>query len=169
MKIENLNWYLRVIKNCMSFKERASRKEFFFVPMFITFAFGFLMYFTKIFLSDKVDDFVAWKIMVFSIMALTIIFIAVVVRRLHDINRSGWWSLIFLFPAINLYAFGFLLLVGGKSGLNQYGSSPEERVEQPPTLKTLFILFTLSSVVGLFSYFVYVGGLECDLSNQRMC
>ncbi|MFI3219352.1 MAG: DUF805 domain-containing protein [Methylococcales bacterium] len=89
MKIENLNWYLRVIKNCMSFKKRASRKEFFFVPMFITFAFGFLMYFTKIFLSDKVDDFVAWKIMIFSMLALTIIFIAVVVRRLHDINRNA--------------------------------------------------------------------------------
>ncbi len=57
-----------------------------------------------------------------------------VVRRLHDFNRSGWWSLIFLIFLLPLpwpplgYALTALSLVlvfvPGTHGPNRYGSRP---------------------------------------------
>ena len=57
-----------------------------------------------------------------------------VVRRLHDFNRSGWWSLILLIFLLPLpwpplgYALTalclVLLFVPGTRGPNRYGSRP---------------------------------------------
>jgi uncharacterized membrane protein YhaH (DUF805 family) len=50
--------------------------------------------------------------------------IAVTVRRLHDIGRSGWWYWISLIPLIG----GIILLVftcTGSQGPNQYGNGPD--------------------------------------------
>ena len=50
--------------------------------------------------------------------------LSVSVRRLHDIDRSGWWILIALVPLV-----GFILLIiwfasKGTPGDNQYGPNP---------------------------------------------
>ena len=50
--------------------------------------------------------------------------LAVIVRRLHDMNMSGKWTLLFLIPPIGI----LLLLYLAKSGDNddnQYGIVPE--------------------------------------------
>lgn len=44
--------------------------------------------------------------------------IAVGVRRMHDINKKGWWV---LFPIYNL----FLLARKGDEGVNKYGNKSE--------------------------------------------
>ena len=50
--------------------------------------------------------------------------IAVCVRRLHDIGKSGWWLLLCLIPIINL-----ILLVwyctDSQPGENQWGANPK--------------------------------------------
>ena len=52
--------------------------------------------------------------------------VAVSVRRLHDIDRSGWWVLLVLIPLIG----GIVLLVWacmrGTVGMNRFGSDPIE-------------------------------------------
>ena len=60
----------------------------------------------------------------FSI-AYFLIFIATSVRRLHDMDRSGWWWLVFLVPGIGQFIFtiwvGFFPPVPGENIPNRYG------------------------------------------------
>lgn len=55
--------------------------------------------------------------------------LAVSVRRLHDINKSGWWMLLCLIP---MGGFVILILecIEGDPGNNQYGPNPL-LLEQP--------------------------------------
>lgn len=48
--------------------------------------------------------------------------LAVAVRRMHDVGKSGWYILI---PVYNL----ILVLTPGNSGLNEYGPDPKNPVE----------------------------------------
>jgi uncharacterized membrane protein YhaH (DUF805 family) len=57
-------------------------------------------------------------------LALIVPSLAVGARRLHDIDRSGWWQLLLLIPII-----GWLILiywfVQPSQGPNSYGEGPE--------------------------------------------
>jgi uncharacterized membrane protein YhaH (DUF805 family) len=50
--------------------------------------------------------------------------LAVLVRRLHDTDRSGWWVLINVIPIIGWLVMLFFLLQPGSLGLNRYGPPP---------------------------------------------
>ena len=63
---------------------------------------------------------------------LTILFsltpsLAVTVRRLHDINRSGWWCLIGLIPILGFILQLVWMLTPGTRASNQFGSPPSRR------------------------------------------
>ena len=45
-------------------------------------------------------------------LAIIVPMIAVIVRRLHDTDRSGWWYLLMLVPIVGLVVLVFLLLPG---------------------------------------------------------
>lgn len=47
--------------------------------------------------------------------------IAVGVRRLHDIDRSGWWYLLVLVPVLGLIMIIALMFVEGTPGTNRFG------------------------------------------------
>lgn len=51
--------------------------------------------------------------------------IAVTVRRLHDIERSGWYALGFAFPPLGVVLLAILLAKDGDVELNRYGVSPK--------------------------------------------
>lgn len=51
--------------------------------------------------------------------------IALGVRRLHDMNASGWWYLLTLIPLVNLVLFLVLLFRPGTQGANLFGSDPK--------------------------------------------
>jgi uncharacterized membrane protein YhaH (DUF805 family) len=50
--------------------------------------------------------------------------LAVVVRRLHDTSRSGWWILIGLIPLVGIIIL-IVFLAQDSHGDNQYGPSPK--------------------------------------------
>ena len=85
--------FKNAIKTCLkdkyaNFKGRASRSEFWFFYLFL--AIGYAISISTIFISIKLF------IGTISIFALAMIIpsIAVTVRRLHDINKSGWFILL---------------------------------------------------------------------------
>jgi len=47
-------------------------------------------------------------------------------RRLHDINRTGWWLLIGILPLIGLIVLIVFLVQRGDAGENQYGPPPPD-------------------------------------------
>ena len=46
------------------------------------------------------------------------------IRRLHDLNRSGWWALIMLIPLVNLLFAVYVIFFKGTEGPNKYGPDP---------------------------------------------
>lgn len=50
-------------------------------------------------------------------------FVAVLVRRLHDTNRSGWFALLALIPLVNLICLAWCAQKG-TTGDNKYGVEP---------------------------------------------
>ena len=62
-------------------------------------------------------------------LAIIIPSIAVGVRRLHDIGRSGWWFLIALVPILGGIILLVFFVLDSKPGANEYGENPKEMDE----------------------------------------
>lgn len=88
--------------------------------------------------------------------------IILVVRRLHDLNKSGWMGLLIFIPLVQFFFMLYLLLASGTAGPNQYG--PVRSSTFIEKLMAWFILFiilvTVISTAGFFYYFWGTGTLE---------
>jgi uncharacterized membrane protein YhaH (DUF805 family) len=114
-----MNWYLKVLRQYADFEGRASRTEFW---MFVLFNIIFSI-------AANVLDYLFGTYYVFSgiySLAVLIPSLAVSVRRLHDINKSGWMILVSLIPIIGFIWLLILFIMEGTPGENQYGANPEE-------------------------------------------
>ena len=60
--------------------------------------------------------------------------LAVAVRRMHDINRSGWWLLIVFVPIVGVFVLIYWLVQPGTSGDNDFGSDPMGAGSQQPEI-----------------------------------
>ena len=71
-------------------------------------------------------------------------------RRLNDLNRSGWWVLLFIIPVLNLLLAIYLIFFSGNKEPNYYGPPP---VENSLVVKILGLFLPLSFLVliGIFA------------------
>jgi uncharacterized membrane protein YhaH (DUF805 family) len=51
------------------------------------------------------------------------------IRRLHDINQSGWVLLAAVIPLVNILILCLLIFQKGHSGKNQYGNEPNPKID----------------------------------------
>ena len=65
-------------------------------------------------------------------VALIIPTLAVAVRRMHDIDKSGAWILISLVPLVGPIVFLVFTLLDGTMGPNRYGPDPKNRAPYVP-------------------------------------
>lgn len=97
------------------------------------------------------------------ILVLYLYFLMIItVRRLHDMNRSGWLMLLFLFPLLNVFMGFYLLLGSGTRGINNYGL-PRETPVWEKILAWFIILITVLSFLAsssIISYMMGTGELE---------
>lgn len=70
-------------------------------------------------------------------LAVLIPAIAVTVRRLHDVDKSGWFILLAFIPLVNFYLI-YLLVIEGTRGQNQYGSDPKNQYNEMNDLGAQF-------------------------------
>ena len=49
---------------------------------------------------------------------------AVLVRRLHDTGRSGWWVLLFFVPVVGVIVLMVFCCLRGDAGTNRFGPDP---------------------------------------------
>jgi uncharacterized membrane protein YhaH (DUF805 family) len=105
-----MKWYVAVLKKYADFNGRARRSEYWFFVLFSIII--------SIVLS-LCDEFLKTKYLnnLYS-LAVLVPSIAVAVRRMHDINKSGWYCLI---PIYNI----ILACTDGTEGPNQYGADPK--------------------------------------------
>jgi uncharacterized membrane protein YhaH (DUF805 family) len=120
-----MNWYLKVLKQYADFNGRARRKEYW---MFVLFNVIFLA------VAVLLDNILGTAIkgvgygLFYILYALAIIIpsLAVAVRRLHDVGKSGWMILIGLIPLIGAIWLLVLYVTDSVPGENEYGPNPKE-------------------------------------------
>ena len=59
------------------------------------------------------------------VLGVFIPLLAVMVRRLHDTNRSGWWVLLSFLPVIGQIWLFVLLVLDSQPGANRFGPNPK--------------------------------------------
>jgi uncharacterized membrane protein YhaH (DUF805 family) len=104
-----MSWYLDVLKNYAAFEGRAGREEYW------NFTLLNVIIIAPLFASFN-------DLCIVYMLAVLIPSIAVTVRRLHDVDHSGWWIL----SAVVLPVLFFLLLQDGRQGQNRYGFNPKD-------------------------------------------
>ncbi len=119
-----MSWYLAVLKKYAVFSGRARRKEY-----WMFFLFNIIIAIVIGIMSAVLETMALFAL--FSLYSLAIIIpgIAVFVRRLHDIGKSGWWFLIGFVPAIGGIILLVFMCLGGDEGENQYGPNPKLEAE----------------------------------------
>lgn len=55
--------------------------------------------------------------------------VALVTRRLHDTDRSGWWQLVSLIPFVGFVVLVVFLCLEGTKGDNRFGPMPQYLVK----------------------------------------
>ncbi len=70
-------------------------------------------------------------------LALLIPNLAVTIRRLHDLDKSGWWLLTLFVPLIGAIVLIVFMCIEGTRGANRFGPDPlaSERAEIPEAFR----------------------------------
>ena len=112
--------YLNVLRQYKNFYGRASRREYWmFVLINTLISIGLAMIEQVLFSGTSLLS---------GLYTLVVIIpgVAVTIRRLHDIGKSGWMQLIILIPLIGSIWFLILMAREGEHGGNQYGNDLRE-------------------------------------------
>ena len=139
-----MKWFIKCFKHYVDFKGRAQRKEFW---MFVLFAIVFgvilalaLEFFENIIFNNfymEIDDIDKWLfinrsffyvkeiIRILYLVNLILPSMAVAVRRLHDIGKSGWNFFIGLIPLVGAIILIVWYCKDSEAGENQWGATPK--------------------------------------------
>ena len=120
-----MNWYLKVLKNYAVFIGRARRKEYWMFALF-NLIISIVAIIMDNVLGTAIEDVGYGLFYLLYGMAVLIPGLAVSVRRLHDVGKSGWMIFISLIPIIGAIWLLVLLVTDSDSGENQYGPNPKE-------------------------------------------
>lgn len=111
-----MNWYIKVLQQYADFNGRARRKEYWMFTL-ISVLISTVLSFIEGMLGFASDIGTSILSGIYS-LAILIPSIAVGVRRMHDVGKSGWYLLI---PFYNFV----LAITEGQAGENQYGQDPK--------------------------------------------
>ena len=123
-----MEWYFTVLRKYAVFTGRARRTEYW---MFVL-------------ISGMVElglGFINWgmggdtpALPLFYGLAVFLPSLAVSIRRLHDIDRSGWWLLLVFVPFLGLIVLLVFMATPGGEMANRFGTSPKAvRGERSPS------------------------------------
>ena len=115
--------------NYRNFKGRARRSEYWFIQLFLIVTNLGAAVIDLALMDGDVDRFIAngggGIVGLIWIIATIVPALAVLIRRLHDTNRSGWWALIGFVPVIGTIVILVFTVSDSDQGENRYGSSPK--------------------------------------------
>lgn len=123
-----MNWYLKVLTLYTQFSGRARRKEYWMFTLFnIIIAMILLLIDNALGLSfNYLGNELGMGYLYWLYFLLTFLpGLAVMVRRLHDVGKSGWMFFIALVPIIGAIWLLVLFVKDSESGENKYGPNPK--------------------------------------------
>ena len=162
-----------IFKNYFNAAGRATRKEFWFFTLNVAFicfllvsalAVSFLLMFSNIkrLVADPSSigslSMIQMKItyiLTFLTLGIPLLlafpYLNLAVRRLHDINFSSWWLLLYLIPQIGTLVILIFMCIPGTKGENRYDVEPGTKKFGFASLA--IILITLA----MLTFFIYIG------------
>ncbi len=107
-------------RNYVGFGGRACRSEYWYWALFV------VIFSIVTFMLDSLlfpDNPARLLNSLFS-LAVFLPGLAMAIRRLHDIDKSGWWVLIVLIPIVGLIIFIVWAIKQGDEANNRFGANP---------------------------------------------
>ncbi len=111
-------WYLKSLEKYVEFSGRARRKEYW------TFVLVNLVISVLLSALEGIFGLFGFLGTLFGLFVF-LPSLAVGVRRLHDIGKTGWWLLISFIPLIGLIVLIYFFVQDSEPGSNQYGANPK--------------------------------------------
>jgi uncharacterized membrane protein YhaH (DUF805 family) len=120
-----MEYMLMPLKKFADFNGRARRKEYWMFILFFNIISIPVKKLDELFFStSEGGDNVLESILIITFF---IPILAVIIRRMHDVGKSGWY---FLIPIYNL----ILALTEGEKGFNEYGPDPKNPTNELESL-----------------------------------
>ncbi|HIQ16984.1 MAG TPA: DUF805 domain-containing protein [Novosphingobium capsulatum] len=129
-----MQWMLLPYRRYFEFSGRSRRMEYWMFTLFgilvnaaITVVFGRTAYTSMGWYVgvntqlNVVGDIVSGLFALFNLIPS----LAVLVRRLHDVDRSGWWLLLVFLPILGWFALFIFTCLDGTRGPNRFGLDPK--------------------------------------------
>ncbi len=112
------------LQNYVGFAGRAPRSEYWYWALFcilLGLVVGFVSGFLAVIVHEKALYGIALAVLNLAILLPSI---SVIVRRLHDVGRSGWWYFIGLVPLVGPILLLVWFCTRGTTGQNRFGPDP---------------------------------------------
>ena len=119
-----MSWYLQALKKYAVFSGRSRRKEYWYFVLFNIIVAIVLAGIDALLGTRSSSSSIGLLSGIYG-LAIIIPSLAVTVRRLHDIDRSGWWIFINLIPLIGAIVLLVFAVSEGTPGNNRYGPNPK--------------------------------------------
>ena len=114
-----MNWYLSCLKeHYADFKGRARRKEYWMFALFNFIASSVLSLLGTLIGCE-------WIVYLYA-LAVFVPSLAVLVRRLHDTGRTGFWFFICFVPLIGFIWLLVLMCIDSQPEANNWGENPKK-------------------------------------------
>lgn len=120
-----MSWFIMALKKYAIFDGRARRKEYWYFHLFLYSILSVLLIIDFSLGLVVVDDGTRFGILSLIVFLATLLpSIAVSVRRLHDMGRSGWEYLIVFVPLVGPIILIVSFARRGNVGENRFGADP---------------------------------------------
>lgn len=112
-----------------TFKGRSRRSEYWFIQLFLVLTNLAVAAIDLALMNGDVERFIAngggGIVGLVWILVTIVPALAVLVRRLHDTGKSGWWVLIGLVPFVGTVVLFVFSVLNSDEGENRFGVSPK--------------------------------------------
>lgn len=106
------------------------------------------------------------SILIMAVAYIVFFYYAIVftIRRLHDLNQSGWLSLLILVPLVNVFFMLYVMIAPGTKGSNNFGL-PRPNKGWESVLGIIYIILSVLAIIGGIAVMTMLGGMSGDMSN----
>jgi uncharacterized membrane protein YhaH (DUF805 family) len=117
-----MEWYLKVLNQYTDFQGRARRKEYWMFTL-VSSGISVILMIVDYFIGIKIWD--TGLLYLLYGLGVFIPTIAVGIRRLHDIGKSGWMMLVIIIPIAGFIWLIVLYATDSQKGTNDWGECPK--------------------------------------------
>ncbi|WP_130733270.1 DUF805 domain-containing protein [Flavobacterium sp. J27] len=128
-----IEFYKKVVfENYANFSGRARRSEYWYFVLTNILIYFSIAFVSGLFAAMNLPEIGSIFMILFLIYALGIFIpsLAVVVRRLHDTGKSGWFYFISLIPIAGPIWLLIVMCTEGDRGNNEYGADPKSNAAE---------------------------------------